>query len=128
MSGWVHCCQTLAGTVANSGAIWIALRDRVSGRLVGFALGSALENHNEEGVESDPRFDDHDTFYLQALATLPWPLWLSSVAIFVIAWIGQFIGHAIEGRRPSFFKDLQFLLIGPLWLVAAAYRRLIVPY
>ena len=57
------------------------------------------------------------------LAALPWPLWLTSLVIFVIAWIGQFIGHAIEGKRPSFFKDLQFLLIGPLWLVAAAYRH-----
>jgi uncharacterized membrane protein YGL010W len=45
-------------------------------------------------------------------------------ALFVIAWTGQFIGHAIEGRRPSFFKDLQFLLIGPLWLLAELYRRL----
>jgi uncharacterized membrane protein YGL010W len=62
------------------------------------------------------------------LATLPWPLWLTSAVIFVVAWIGQFIGHAIEGRRPSFFKDLQFLLIGPLWLLAAAYRRLGVSY
>ncbi len=60
----------------------------------------------------------------QWLATLPWPLWLTSLTIFVVAWIGQFIGHAVEGRRPSFFKDLQFLLIGPLWLLAAAYRRL----
>jgi uncharacterized membrane protein YGL010W len=62
------------------------------------------------------------------LATLPWPLWLTSAVIFVVAWIGQFIGHAIEGRRPSFFKDVQFLLIGPLWLLAAAYRRLGVSY
>lgn len=60
----------------------------------------------------------------QWLATLPWPLWLTSLTIFVVAWIGQFIGHAVEGKRPSFFKDVQFLLIGPLWLVAAAYRRL----
>jgi uncharacterized membrane protein YGL010W len=64
----------------------------------------------------------------RALARLPWPLWQTSLVIFVVAWIGQFIGHAIEGRRPSFFKDLQFLLIGPLWLLAAAYRRLSVPY
>jgi uncharacterized membrane protein YGL010W len=56
--------------------------------------------------------------------TLPWPLWATSLAIFVIAWIGQFYGHAIEGKRPSFFKDVQFLLIGPLWLLAALYRRL----
>jgi uncharacterized membrane protein YGL010W len=64
----------------------------------------------------------------QWLATFPWPLWLTSVTIFVVAWIGQFIGHAIEGKRPSFFKDLQFLLIGPLWLLAAAYRKVGLSY
>ena len=64
----------------------------------------------------------------QWLATLPWPLWLTSLTLFVVAWIGQFIGHAIEGKRPSFFKDVQFLLIGPLWLVAAGYRWVGVGY
>ena len=58
----------------------------------------------------------------------PWLNWAISVAIFVAAWIGQFVGHAIEGKRPSFFKDVQCLLIGPLWLVAAAYRKLSLPY
>jgi uncharacterized membrane protein YGL010W len=52
------------------------------------------------------------------------PLWSICVFLFVAAWIGQFIGHAIEGKRPSFFKDLQFLMIGPLWLLADLYRRL----
>jgi uncharacterized membrane protein YGL010W len=52
------------------------------------------------------------------------PMWLIFVSAFVLAWIGQFIGHAIEKKRPSFFKDLQFLLIGPLWLLANLYRRL----
>ena len=65
---------------------------------------------------------------IRGLARLPWPLWETSLVIFILAWIGQFIGHAIEGRRPSFFKDVQFLLIGPVWLLAAAYRRLSVPY
>ncbi|MEJ0036496.1 MAG: Mpo1-like protein [Gammaproteobacteria bacterium] len=65
---------------------------------------------------------------LSSLADLPWPLWITSLAIFVAAWIGQFTGHAIEGTRPSFFKDLQFLLIGPLWLLAALYRRLGISY
>jgi uncharacterized membrane protein YGL010W len=46
------------------------------------------------------------------------------VLLFVVAWIGQFIGHAIEGKRPSFFKDVQFLMIGPLWLLADVYRRM----
>lgn len=52
------------------------------------------------------------------------PLWLICVSLFVLAWIGQFIGHAIEKKRPSFFKDLQFLLIGPLWLLSNVYRQL----
>lgn len=41
------------------------------------------------------------------------------IAIFVIAWIGQFYGHKVEGKKPSFFKDLQFLLIGPVWCMDA---------
>ena len=40
----------------------------------------------------------------------------ASVAIFVLAWIGQFYGHHVEGKKPSFLKDLQFLLIGPAWV------------
>jgi uncharacterized membrane protein YGL010W len=58
------------------------------------------------------------------LDTLAWPLWQSCLAIFVVAWVGQFVGHAIEGRRPSFFEDLQFLLIGPIWLLAFVYRSI----
>src|SRR5579862_3579761 len=61
---------------------------------------------------------------LEALARLPWALLWTSLFIFVGAWIGQFIGHKIEGRKPSFFKDLQFLLIGPIWLLADVYKRL----
>ena len=44
-------------------------------------------------------------------------LLLASVIIFIAAWVGQFWGHQIEGQKPSFLKDLQFLLIGPLWVV-----------
>jgi uncharacterized membrane protein YGL010W len=40
----------------------------------------------------------------------------AGAVIFVVAWAGQFVGHRIEGRKPSFFKDLAFLLIGPLWV------------
>lgn len=45
------------------------------------------------------------------------PLWLVSLIIFALAWIGQFYGHKIEGKKPSFLKDLQFLLIGPAWVI-----------
>ncbi|HRO66866.1 MAG TPA: DUF962 domain-containing protein [Pseudobdellovibrionaceae bacterium] len=40
-----------------------------------------------------------------------------SILVFVIGWIGQFYGHKVEGKKPSFFKDLAFLLIGPLWVL-----------
>ena len=40
---------------------------------------------------------------------------LLCLGIFIVAWIGQFIGHKIEGKKPSFFKDVFFLLIGPIW-------------
>ncbi len=45
------------------------------------------------------------------------PLFITSLVIFVVAWIGQFYGHHIEGQKPSFIKDLQFLLIGPAWVL-----------
>lgn len=47
----------------------------------------------------------------------------ASIAVFVGAWIGQFVGHNIEGKKPSFFKDLQFLMIGPAWLMGFILKR-----
>lgn len=44
-------------------------------------------------------------------------LFYTSISIFVLAWIGQFYGHKVEGAKPSFLKDLEFLLIGPLWVI-----------
>lgn len=56
-------------------------------------------------------------------------VWLAplAVVIFVVGWALQFLGHMYEGVKPSFFKDLQFLMIGPLWLLADVYRRLNLP-
>lgn len=48
--------------------------------------------------------------------------------IFAVAWIGQFIGHKIEGEKPSFFDDLKFLLIGPAWLLSFILKNLGVKY
>lgn len=55
-------------------------------------------------------------FCLAAITLLPFGFKVY-FGIFVVAWIGQFIGHKIEGQKPSFFEDLQFLLIGPAWVV-----------
>ncbi len=48
----------------------------------------------------------------------------AAVAIFILAWIAQFYGHHIEGKRPAFLQDLQFLLIGPAWILAKIFKRL----
>ncbi|MFZ6719310.1 DUF962 domain-containing protein [Undibacterium sp. Ji49W] len=66
---------------------------------------------------------------LWILSQLPqqW-VWQISLGIFVVAWIGQFIGHKIEGKKPSFFDDLRFLLIGPLFVLGVLYRRLRIAY
>ncbi len=56
------------------------------------------------------------------LYQIPQLFWVSLV-IFIVSWIFQFIGHKLEGKKPSFFKDLQFLLIGPLWVLNHVLSR-----
>jgi len=51
-----------------------------------------------------------------------------SIAVFVVSWIGQFIGHKIEGKKPSFLDDLRFLLVGPLFVLGFLYRRFNLAY
>jgi len=72
-------------------------------------------------------------FILALFAFLVWVMWFYlsdramlrySTIVFVIAWVGQFIGHKIEGKKPSFLEDLQFLLIGPIWVVYPKNSRL----
>lgn len=67
--------------------------------------------------------------FLASLAAMP-PAWVlpMAAAVFVVAWIGHFIGHRIEGKKPSFFDDLRFLLVGPLFVLGFLYRRFHVQY
>ena len=51
------------------------------------------------------------------------PLWAFSIGVFAVAWIGQFYGHNIEGKKPSFLKDIQFLLIGPAWVAQNLFSK-----
>lgn len=51
-----------------------------------------------------------------------------SVGVFVLMWVFQFVGHHIEGKKPSFFKDVQFLLIGPAWVIGFLFRKLGIQY
>lgn len=54
-------------------------------------------------------------------------MWLMGVTVFAAAWFFQLVGHKIEGQRPSFLEDLQFLLVGPAWLLQFVYRRAGIP-
>jgi uncharacterized membrane protein YGL010W len=72
---------------------------------------------------------------LAVLALMVYPLALLqsnvlgvAALVFVLAWIGQFVGHLIEGRKPSFFEDIKYLLIGPAWLLGFIYRRAGIAY
>ncbi len=56
------------------------------------------------------------------------PTWTMSLILFAIAWVFQFIGHKIEGAKPSFFKDLVFLMVGPAFFMGYIYRRLGLSY
>jgi uncharacterized membrane protein YGL010W len=58
-----------------------------------------------------------------ALQTIGFTLWKLSLIVFAVGWIGQFIGHKIEGKKPSFLKDIQFLLIGPAWILSHLYKK-----
>lgn len=61
--------------------------------------------------------------YTMASIALAWsvellglPLLQIAISLFVVLWVLQFVGHKIEGKKPSFFQDVQFLLIGPVWV------------
>ncbi len=55
-------------------------------------------------------------------------LLFTCIVVFVLAWIAQFIGHNIEGKKPKFLKDIQFLLIGPAWILGFIYNKLGIRY
>ena len=59
---------------------------------------------------------------------LPMSVWKISLIIFIVSWIFQFVGHKIEGKKPSFFKDLQFFMVGPMWVLAKLYKKFGIKY
>jgi uncharacterized membrane protein YGL010W len=61
------------------------------------------------------------------LNTFNHPGWIY-LGVFAVSWVFQFIGHRIEGKKPSFLQDIQFLLIGPAWLMHFIYKKLNIRY
>ncbi len=120
--------EMLQGTLSNPRALGVVLRDRVSGRIVGYALGSALEDHDEEGVSSDPRLGEHDTFYLQAMATLPSVKNHLEIEGHLLdqlraralasgyAYLSTLIEERFRGTGPTWFRDAQLVQTVPNYL------------
>jgi uncharacterized membrane protein YGL010W len=102
---WIHPLAALAVSLAALAYYFQLSR--------GFAIGMVVMTAVMLGL----------LYLMPAVTILP-----VSIAIFVTAWIGQFIGHKIEGKKPSFFDDLRFLLIGPLFVLGFLYRRLRLRY
>jgi 4-aminobutyrate aminotransferase-like enzyme len=119
--------ETLEATLAHLRAVGVGLRDRVSGRLIGFAIGSPLENHDETGVRDDPGYGDNNTIYLQAMAVAPLLKNQAEVEGLVLdafraraEWLGYTaLSTLIEARH---------LETGPAWLKAATVVETIESY
>ena len=62
------------------------------------------------------------------MITISWPLfffrWRWALALFVVGWMLQFVGHAIEGNRPAFFQSPVYFLVGPWWLIRRAAKAI----
>lgn len=54
--------------------------------------------------------------------------WILYMLVFIITWVFQFIGHQIEGKKPSFMQDIQFLLVGPIWLLGFILKKTGIKY
>lgn len=65
---------------------------------------------------------------INLLAYLNISVWKFCLVLFVAMWILQFIGHKIEGKKPSFFEDLRFLLVGPAWWWTHWLKRMHIQY
>jgi 4-aminobutyrate aminotransferase-like enzyme len=111
--------DTLVATLGHLRAVGIGLRDRVSGRLVAYALGSPLENHDEVGVRDDPSYGDNNTLYLQAMAVSPQLKNQAEVAAMILDAFrarGEWLGFAAI----STLIEARFVETAPAWIRAAS--------
>ncbi len=119
--------EALEATLGHLKSVGVGLRDRVSGRLLAYALGSPLENHDEVAVRDDPAFGDNNTLYLQAMAASPQLKNQAEVEALVLdafraraEWMGfAAISTLIEAR---------VLETGPAWLRAATVLETVEDY
>jgi 4-aminobutyrate aminotransferase-like enzyme len=119
--------ETLASTLANPRACGVALRDRVSRRLVGYALGSPLENHGELGVRDDPRYGENDGFYLQAMAVSPTLRNQAEVEVMVLDLLRERV-QRLGFATISALIEARLMETGPRWIRDAAVLEVVDDY
>ncbi len=119
--------ETLEATLGHVRAVGVGLRDRVSGRLVAYALGSPLENHDELGVRADPSYGDNDTLYLQAMAVSPQlknEAEVEGLALDAFRARGEWAGYAAI----STLIEARVKEAGPAWLQGAPVLEAVEDY
>ena len=124
LNEWIHfvCVPVIVWTVL--GLLWV-----IHPMLAGGALTAALIYYASLSAAFAVGMGLMSVIMLGILLLLPHDKVLPvALAVFVLAWVGQFIGHKIEGKKPSFVDDLRFLLIGPLFVLGFLYRRLKIAY
>jgi hypothetical protein len=119
--------ETLASTLANPRACGVALRDRVSQRLVAYALGSPLENHDEIGVREDPRYGENDTFYLQAMAVSPLLRNQAEVEAMILDLLRERV-QKLGFAAISTLIEARLMETGPRWMRDAAVLEVVDDY
>lgn len=119
--------EVLRATAENARSLGLVARDAVSGRIVAYALGSPLENHNEKGVRDDPRFGESDTFYLQALATLPSVRNSEEIENLLLDTLLQKVGESGFAYLSALI-EARIVTSGPLWCRNAKVLRRVGSY
>jgi 4-aminobutyrate aminotransferase-like enzyme len=119
--------SALEATLGHARSLGLALRDSTTGRIIAYALGSPLENHDEVGVADDPHFGEGTTFYLQAMATHPSVANATAVEVLLL--------NALRERAlAAGFENLSTLIearvceTGPSWLKEAREIRVLDDY
>jgi 4-aminobutyrate aminotransferase-like enzyme len=119
--------ETLEATLAHLRAVGVGLRDRVSGRLVAYVIGSPLENHDELGVRDDPGYGDSNTIYLQAMAVAPQlknQAEVEGLALDAFRARSEWLGYAWL----STLIEARYVETGPAWMKAATVTETIDNY
>jgi 4-aminobutyrate aminotransferase / (S)-3-amino-2-methylpropionate transaminase len=117
--------EAIESTLANARAVGLALR--FSGRIVAYAVGSPLENYDEEGVLDDPHFGEHQTYYMQAMAVHPSVQNTEEIERHLLELLRtRAISHGFQ--RFSALLEERLTTTGPTWLRSAEAPRVVDNY